>query len=241
MPPRPHRSVERIIRVLEEVASSTHGRSLAELSRVLGAPKSTLQGFANGLVEAGYLDEQNKRYFPGPGIFMLANRSHRIPSQMVRHDDLVELQEATECSVLLGVLAGQNLLYVDMVLRGRRQEYFLMESPRRPTLRTAGGKLLVALKPYDEMRNFLEREDPALVRDFLGEVDSIVAEQRCVVPSSIQPGISAIAAPLRTRAGDVVAALVLTSHSESVLSRVEELHTEMVTALKRWSHRGSAL
>lgn len=242
MPARPHRSVDRIIRLLEEVASSTHGCTLADLSRALDAPKSTVQGFANGLVETGYLDEQQRRYFPGPGIFMLANRSHRIPSHLVNHSDLVELSRETGCSVLVGVLAGRNLLYVDMELQGRRHEYFLRQNPRRPTLRTAAGKLLVALKPYEEMRDFLAgEEDAQLVQDFLGEVDDIITDQRCLVKVSNIPNVSALAAPIRSPSGHVIGALSLTSTPEGLLPRVDEIDRTMTAAIDQWMQRSDGL
>jgi IclR family transcriptional regulator, acetate operon repressor len=55
MPARPHRTVDRVIQILETVSLSPRGITLAELATALGAAKSSVQELTNGLLARGYL------------------------------------------------------------------------------------------------------------------------------------------------------------------------------------------
>lgn len=237
MPPRPHRTVERISQILEEVASSRRGCTLAELAKKLEAPKSSVQGFVNGLVEVGYVSEQNRRYFLGPAPFMLTQRAHRVPLGAVRHEDLLDLSAETECSVLLGILVGRDLVYIDHVGVGTAETYMARTRPRRPTLRVAAGRLLVALMAPAEMYDFLDREDPDLVNDFLSHVDRIRAERVSVSERSIAPQISAIAIPVTDSSDTAFAALVIAGEPDDVLPRRDELVPLMRKHADSWARR----
>ena len=61
MPARPHRTVDRVIEILETVSLSPRGVTLAELATALDAAKSSVQELTNGLWgasrPAGYLIE----------------------------------------------------------------------------------------------------------------------------------------------------------------------------------------
>ncbi|MEL5959574.1 helix-turn-helix domain-containing protein [Streptomyces sp. CLV115] len=84
-PARPHRTVERITRILELVASHPGGYTLTEIATKLDDPKSSIQGFVNGLVDTGYLEELDKRYFLGAAPYMLTLRADRMPARNIRH------------------------------------------------------------------------------------------------------------------------------------------------------------
>jgi DNA-binding IclR family transcriptional regulator len=54
MPARPHRTVDRVVQILDTVSLSPRGVTLAELAAVLDAAKSSVQELTNGLLARGY-------------------------------------------------------------------------------------------------------------------------------------------------------------------------------------------
>ena len=238
MPPRPHRTVERITRILEEVASARRGRTLADLARTLDAPKSTIQGFVNGLIDTGYIEEQDRRYFIGPAVYMVTMHANRLPAHAVSHADLVELSDSLGCSALLGILVGRNLVYIDRAGGDLSQAYAIRTQPRRPTLRTAGGRVLVANLDPDSLHEFLEREDDQdLVADFLSELEEIRKSDLSIARHSISPNASAVATVIRGPRGNAVAALVLAGTPDTILPRLDELGARVKEEAVSWSSR----
>jgi DNA-binding IclR family transcriptional regulator len=58
MPARPHRTVDRVIQILETVSLSPRGITLGELATALDAAMTSVQELTNGLLARGYLIEQ---------------------------------------------------------------------------------------------------------------------------------------------------------------------------------------
>ncbi|HMD95089.1 MAG TPA: hypothetical protein VKG80_20860 [Trebonia sp.] len=62
-----HQTVSRVTRILEEVVYRP-GVTYAELTRALGAPKSSVYGFVRGLLAVDWLFEQDHRLYLGPAF-----------------------------------------------------------------------------------------------------------------------------------------------------------------------------
>src|SRR6478609_8972726 len=78
MPARPHRTVDRVVEILETVSLSQRGVTLAELATAMGAAKSSVPELTNGLLARGYLIEEDRRFHLGPGPFILAARANKL-------------------------------------------------------------------------------------------------------------------------------------------------------------------
>src|SRR6187402_1365301 len=59
MPARPHRTVDRVVEILEIVSLSQRGVTLTELATAMAAAKSSVQELTNGLLARGYLVEED--------------------------------------------------------------------------------------------------------------------------------------------------------------------------------------
>src|SRR6187200_3354998 len=93
MPVRPHRTVDRVVEILETVSLSQRGVTLAELATALGAAKSSVQELTNGLLARGYLIEEDRRFHLGPGPFIRGarrgrHRLHRPCGRRIPQPDL---------------------------------------------------------------------------------------------------------------------------------------------------------
>lgn len=179
MPAQHHRAVDRIASVLEHVAREPNGLTLTDLAKIIGAPKSSLQGLVYGLVATGYLSEQGKRYSLGAAPFVLSLMSNPVAARGIRHEVLVALQQRLDMNIVLAVQVGDNYVALDRVASKDAKLDFMSRSHRRgPLLRSAMGKTILANLPDDEMHTFLVsagRDDPVGVNEFLAEVSEIRA------------------------------------------------------------------
>ncbi|MGW6461910.1 IclR family transcriptional regulator, partial [Streptomyces sp. NPDC055078] len=197
MPARSHRTVDRVVRILEAVSTSPGGLSLADLAKAIDAPKSSLHGFANGLVYAGYLMEHDQRYFLGPGPTVLSLRANRLLSGTVSHDDLAALHERSGCNVLLGVRVGHHIVYTDEVGDVPSLEYVARTRKNRPMLTTGAGRALLAFLGEDELYAVLAAQpDQDAVTRYLDDVDTIRRAGYAVNAVSPSGRGSSVAAPV---------------------------------------------
>lgn len=239
MPSRRHRTVDRITAILEEVAANPDGIGLHRLAGIVDAPKSTVQGFVNGLLAAGYLVEYERRYHLGPGPYVLTLRANRLPARTVRHADLVELAETTGLSVLLGVRVGEHVVYVDEVGESPPVRFIAKSRARRPLLETASGQIMLADMPEPELHRFLrDHPNQPAVAEFLAQLPSIRATGIARNLESPIAGGSAIATRVEDAEGHLLAAVALIGRAEEVRPRFDELAVVLEKARARWAARG---
>jgi DNA-binding IclR family transcriptional regulator len=238
MPARHHRTVDRITAIMEEVAANDDGINLQKLSSVVGAPKSTVQGFVNGLLATGYLVENQHKYFLGPGPYILTLRANRLPARTMRHDDLEELGKETGLDVLLGVRMGEHVVYIDEVGEDPVLRFIAKSRARRPLLETASGKIMLADMPENELHHFLRNHpNQEAVSAFLPELPAIQATGIARNPHSPIAGGSAIATRLEDGRGNLLAAVTLIGPEDEVRPRFDELEAILVAAKHRWAQR----
>ena len=132
--PQPHRTVDRVTRILEEVVYKP-GMTFAELVRALGAAKSSVHGFMQGLLANGWLYEDQGRYYLGPAVYGLTLASGHIRAGLVTHADLEALHAEVGTAVFLGVQAGDHLVYVAETGSDSVADFEARSDIRRPALR----------------------------------------------------------------------------------------------------------
>src|SRR5262245_45009470 len=90
-------SVTRVIRILEALCSSPTPMGLAQLSRVLNAPKSSIAALLRGLVEADFVVASEGAYRLGPSAFGLGSAlleaRRRLQSSNLVRDGMRRLAE----------------------------------------------------------------------------------------------------------------------------------------------------
>ena len=175
--PPVHRTIDRVTRILEEVVY-TPGMTFTELVRALGAAKSSVHGFIQGLLAKGWLYEDRGRFYLGPAVYGLTIASGHMRAGAVTNEDLLALHEATGAAVFLGVQAGDHLIYVAEAGSDPVTGFDARTNIRRTLLETAGGKALLAARPVAERDAYLRRRDFAdsdLVSSFLAQYHEIRA------------------------------------------------------------------
>jgi len=236
--PQNHRTIDRVTRILEEVVYNP-GMTFADVARALDAPKSSVHGFIRGLLAAGWLHEDNHRFYLGPAVYGLTLATGQIRAGTVTDADLAALQKATGVTVFLGVRAGDHLIYVAETGSHTLTGFGARTNIRRSLLETAGGKAFLAAMTEPDRVAYLRRQPPVqrpLIEEFLADYDSIRATR--IARNTLHGGAQyAIATTVHNRAGDVVAEVTLVGPTTVILPRVDQLAATLLEHVDRWQHR----
>lgn len=237
---RPHRTVDRVIGILEAVAMSSRGVTLAELAATMDAAKSSVQELTNGLLARGYLIEDGRRFHLGPGPFILTARANKLAALSLDHQFLADLSKALGCTVLAGVRVGDALVHTDHAGQESPVLTFVARThARRPLYTTAAGKTLLANVPDEEMYRLLElagAEQAGEVRQFLAELPEIRSRRLAFNRGVTFADAYAVATPLLASDGSPVAA-ISAAVDPAEADRLDDVGEELKKALARLAPR----
>jgi DNA-binding IclR family transcriptional regulator len=236
--PQNHRTVDRVTQILEEVTYRP-GVTFGELARALDAPRSSVHGFLRGLVTKGWVYESDKRFYLGPAVYGLTLASGQMQAGSVTQDDLNQLHEITGLSVFLGVLAGDDLIYVSMAGTDEQSRYTASTRLRRDLLDAAGGKALLAEQSDAVRDGYLYRrglEDAQRVAQFLSEYRDI--KQTGIATNYKHSGAQlALATVVRNQFGRPVSAVTLVGPAADMAPREDKLRRTLLEFVNRLTSR----
>ncbi|KHK90642.1 IclR family transcriptional regulator [Novosphingobium malaysiense] len=230
-------SVTRVIRLLEALCASNEPVSLADLSRRLGTPKSSLAALLRGLADEDLVVASDGAWRLGPGAFglgsALTEARRRLHSSDLIREGMRRLCETTGETVLLAVgdHEGDMVTYVDLVESRNVVRYSVTIGDRRPFYATAGGRALLSTCSPEAVSSYLKRVAPERLAETT-EIDLEALEQAVerarkdgyaqTVDQAAQ-GVTGTASVIRDAAGGVVGALVVAAPSERAQGRLDQL------------------
>jgi len=223
--PRLVQSVSRAAQLLKHLASEGAPMKLTELARAVGLSKPAtfhllrtleLEGFVRKTAAATYQLDW--------GLYELGSAVIRtVDLTRVARLHLDHLAEVTGEAVLLSILDGDSVLYLD---RGQAVESFAMTANvgRRSPLHTnASGKTLLAHQPPEFIADFLGRDLTAKTQATIcdpRELDQILESIRLDGFSTCweeqEMGLCSVAVPLRDYTGKVCAAMTIAGPTQRV-------------------------
>lgn len=230
-------SVTRVVRLLEALCASSEPLSLADLSRRLATPKSSLAALLRGLAEEDFVIGADGTWRLGPGAFglgsALAEARRRLQSSDLIRDGMRRLCAATGETVLFAVGDGEGdqLTYVDMVESRNVVRYSVSVGDRRPLYATAGGRALLATCSQDATDSYLRRLSaqaftPATLVDRKALAAAIADAREQGVAQTVDQaadGVTGTASAIRDAAGLVLGALVVAAPTPRAQGRLEDL------------------
>jgi DNA-binding IclR family transcriptional regulator len=233
-------SVTRVIHILEALCASATPVSLAQLSRTLAAPKSSIAALLRGLADAGFVTAAEGAYRLGPSAFglggALLEARRRFQSSDLVRDGMRRLADRSGETVLFAVrdAGGETLTYVDVVESRNAVRFAVSVGDRRPLYCTAAGRVLLAVAPEPEVRRYLTRLKPRRMtagteidkKRLAGAIGSARDSGVAQTVDQASEGVTGAAAPIRGAGGAVMGALVVAAPS----SRLQDRHAE----LARW-------
>lgn len=207
----------RSLAVLEAVSAGAD--DLKAVTEAVGINRSTTHRLLSTLVKAGLLRRLNgKGYQLGPKLIELGFRAHEqahLPT--IARPHLEDLSAVTNDTVHLGVLEGDEVIYLDKVSGRRSLEMRSRIGQRMPAQCTSLGKALLSDKPLGLQRSCFSPDGvrtPAscqTVEAFVADIQSVRRDGVAFDMEENEPGIRCIAAPIRDARGAVVAAVSISS------------------------------
>lgn len=213
-------SVARITGILELLALRSSGESLTNISRELGAPKTSLVGLLKGLQQVGYVVRAGDLYRLGPAADAFA--MSLIPGRgfvALAQPLLRELARKTGETALLGVPtpAGDNAIYVDRVESENPVRYTVAVGELRELHCSAVGKCVLAFSGEERIARYLAgRRLVAHTARTITAASELREELKRIRRAGIAysederaVGASAVAAPAFARDFDIIGAFVV--------------------------------
>jgi DNA-binding IclR family transcriptional regulator len=230
-------SVTRVIRILEMLSASPVPMGLAELSRALGTPKSSLAALLRGLADEDFVVPADGAFRLGPGAFglgsALSEARRRIQSPEMVRGGLRRLAERTGETALFAVRDGDGvtLTYVDLVESRNTVRFAVSVGDRRPLYATAGGRMLLAGLPEEELKAYLASLKPEPLTKSTEINKTALAEAIAAARASgaaqtvdqAADGVTGTASLVRDAAGTVLGALIVAAPSSRSQDRRDEL------------------
>jgi IclR family acetate operon transcriptional repressor len=238
------RGADLLVRVLE----SEEPVALGELASASGIPKSTASRLLSALERRGLIEQEGERgrLRPGPAILRVAERSmlERNVVELARPalDALGELSGETINLAVPARHGVEHVAQVDSVhflgtgqWLGRTVDYHC----------TAVGKVFLAFGRAPLPTRALAGHAPATVTDpkqLRAQLDLVRARDYATAVDELEPGLAALAAPVRGARGDVIAAISITGPTlrltpARILELAPKLMDEAATLSRRLGHR----
>jgi IclR family transcriptional regulator, pca regulon regulatory protein len=215
-------SLERGLAVLSSFGPDRPTLGISQLARELGLTRSTTHRYVATLASLRYLeqDRTTRRYRLGPrvldlGFAMLGS----LELREIAAPHLRQLTDATGHTSNLAIRDDTDVILIDRV-RGRPGRYHHLEfnlhvGSRLPSYCSATGKALIAFLPRPDLDRLLDRIElvqrgPRTVTDknsLFTQLDEVRRTGIATNDEELESALRSIAAPVRARSGQVVAAV----------------------------------
>lgn len=233
--PRYSQSLERGLAILGCFTPERPVLGIADIADELGMSRSTTHRYVITLVALGYVEQgASRKYKLGLkvselGMSALACTGLRDHA----HGYLEELRQQSSYTVNLGILDGVEVLYIDRARSFRRGQskidFDLRPGSRLPAYCTSLGKVMLAHLPEDALRELLgdmqlSKRGPNTIttkKALRAELEQVRDEGFAVDDEEFAPELLAIAVPVRSESGEVIAAINMAAHTSMI--SLEEL------------------
>lgn len=185
-----HRTTARVLDILELAAENPTGLTLADISRRLDIPKSSLHPLVTTLSARKYLNynHREEQYYAGESLFVYGNKFiNNVDILEQIRNVLLSVNQKTNETLYFGVLSGLDVLY--LVKMDIFSQFRVMSNPgnKLPAYSTGYGKAL--LSQYTEQQ--IEQFYPDLtLRAVTGNTLKTVAELNAQLAETRRTGFS---------------------------------------------------
>jgi IclR family transcriptional regulator, pca regulon regulatory protein len=217
-------SLERGLAVLCAFTPERPALGVNELARELVLTRSTAHRYVATLAALGFLqqDDETRKYRLGPRVLDLGFATlGSMGLREIAAPHLRKLTDATGLTSNLAIRDDTDVILIDRVQgqpgRQHSLEISLHVGSRIPSYCTSTGKVLLAFLPRSDLDRILTRIDliqrgPRTLTNrtaLIEELGQVARTGIAVNDEELDRGLRSIAAPVRTRSGEVVAAVNL--------------------------------
>jgi IclR family pca regulon transcriptional regulator len=240
-------SLERGLAVIRAFDKDHPQLTLSEVAAITGVTRAAARRFLLTLVRLGYVRADGRFFSLSPRVLELGYAylsSLSLPQ--VAHPHLEALVAEVNESSSVSVLDGPDVVYVARVPTSRIMTVAISVGTRFPAYATSMGRVLLANLPDDDLEAYLDKVQldrltnrTVTARSALkAELSRVRAQGWALVDQELEEGLRAVAAPIRDRAGRVVAAINVSAHASR--TSLESMRRTLVPPLVAAAARISA-
>lgn len=208
--------------------------SLSEVARRAEIPAAAARRFLRTLDSLGYVRSDGRSFALTPKVLELGFSylsALSLPELVQPH--LEALSREVGESVSSAILSGGDIVYVARVPTRKIMTVSITIGTRFPAYATSMGRVLLAQLDEAEWAATLGAAEPRALTERTVTAQSALAEELsrvreqgwALVDGELEAGLRSIAAPIRGRSGDVLAAInVSTSATRDSLDRLRDEH-----------------
>lgn len=221
--------------------------SASQAAELLNSPRSSTHRMLVTLKEAGILEAAD------PGRYQLSMRMFELGSSVPLRRDfqdaamepLLQLAEMSRLPVHLGVLDGQEVLFVERL--SHRGSNLTRPGERGPLHATAAGKVLLAFSDEDRQAAYLAQQLPSYTDFTCTDADRLCSElaniRRTRLATSKQErrvGFVSVAGPVRDSGRRVIASVAVVTTADNG-ERLRQLQEPLLRTCREIEDRISSL
>ncbi|MFC0862534.1 IclR family transcriptional regulator C-terminal domain-containing protein [Sphaerimonospora cavernae] len=201
---------------------TTAGMSLSALAEATGLPRATVRRALITLTHLGYVAAEGRVFRLTPRVLDLGYAClARLTLPQIAQPHLTWLAGEVRDSASMAILAGDDIRYVARVPTERIMSVDITVGTRFPAYATSMGRVLLAGLGEADRAAYLARADPRpLTRHTVTSpvplaelLDQVRRDGYALVDQELEEGLRSIAVPVRDRAGEVVAAVNVSTHA----------------------------
>lgn len=241
-------SVLRALAMLEAFTDEQPAWTATDLAEAIGLNRTTTYRLLTALesMELVVRDPETETYRLGSGLIALGSRAQRANSvREIGRTELEQLADATGETATLEIASGAEMVIIeeipgDFVTSGSQHI-----GSRWPIYATSTGKAILALLPPKELAGLLPESWPAVTPRTITTQEALRADLAesarrgyAVAAEELELGFIAVGAPVRSAAGDPVAAISVGATVVRMSSeRIDEIGLLVRQAAARISHQ----
>lgn len=218
-------SLARGLKVIEAFESHMEGRSPSEIALHTGFSRAAVRRLLVTLEMLGYAETDGRTYRLKTSVLKLGFSylsSASIPA--IAQPILESMSESLHESVSVSVLDGYEIVYVARASAKRVMSIGLSIGSRLPAYCTSMGRCLIASMPEPAMHDYLDQVEltamtPKTITNrahFAEVIRRVRSDGYALTDEELELGLRSIAVPIRSRQGQVVAAMNISVHAARV-------------------------
>jgi len=227
------------LRVLDCFTPTQPELSLAQISRILNMPKSTLLNQLRTLEEAGFLGKspENQTYRLGHKIMELSYCAHAaMPVIQYAVPVMEDLQVSTGEIIYLTSHIGGQVFYLECVYPSRRSVSYSVSGKTLPMHCTGCGKAMLSQMPTDQVEAIIQKHGlPSFTQNTITDHDQLMealATYRrkgyALDNEEETMGVKCVAMAIRTGRGDVAGAISISGPAISITPEVVDQYSDLL-------------